>query len=81
MNLHDATEAAYKKGYADGKREAVKHGVSDRENLIDLIDDFIDTIDLRKWYSEEEDEHLADYLIAHGVTFWLKQPYEEGADG
>lgn len=26
MNMHDATEQAYKKGYADGKRDAVKHG-------------------------------------------------------
>lgn len=26
MNIHDATEEAYKKGYEDGKRDAVKHG-------------------------------------------------------
>ena len=26
MKTHDATEQAYKNGYADGKRDAVKHG-------------------------------------------------------
>lgn len=26
MNIHDATEQAYKKGYEDGKRDAVEHG-------------------------------------------------------
>ena len=26
MNEHDATEQAYKSGYEDGKRDAVKHG-------------------------------------------------------
>lgn len=26
MNQHDSTEQAYKRGYEDGKRDAVKHG-------------------------------------------------------
>ena len=26
MDIHTATEQAYKKGYEDGKRDAVKHG-------------------------------------------------------
>ena len=26
MKIHEATETAYKNGYEDGKRDAVKHG-------------------------------------------------------
>ena len=26
MDIHNATEQAYKRGYEDGKRDAVKHG-------------------------------------------------------
>ena len=38
-----------------------------RERLIELIDEFIMTVDVKCWYSEELDEHLADYLLANGV--------------
>jgi hypothetical protein len=38
-----------------------------RDRLIELIDDFIHNIDVTKWYSEEHDEGLADYLLAKGV--------------
>ena len=43
--------------------------MTDREKLIELIDDFVYNIDVKRWYSEEHDEGLADHLIAHGVTF------------
>ena len=39
-----------------------------REKLIALIDDFIYDADIKKWYSEELDEKLADYLIQNGVV-------------
>lgn len=38
-----------------------------RDRLIELIDDFIHTVDVKHWYSEELDEHLADYLLENGV--------------
>lgn len=38
-----------------------------RDRLIELIDDFIHNIDVTKWYSEEHDEGLADYLLNNGV--------------
>ena len=38
-----------------------------RNRLIELIDDFIHNIDVTKWYSEEHDEGLADYLLKNGV--------------
>ena len=39
-----------------------------REKLVELIDDFVYNVDLNYWYPEEQDEKLADDLIAHGVT-------------
>ena len=39
-----------------------------KEKLIELVDDFVYNIDVKRWYSEEHDEGLADHLIAHGVT-------------
>ena len=41
--------------------------MNDRDRLIEFIDDFIYNIDVTKWYSEEHDEGLADYLLANGV--------------
>ena len=38
------------------------------EKLVELIDDFIHNVDLKHWYSEEQDEKLADDLIANGAT-------------
>lgn len=38
-----------------------------RDRLIKLIDDYIHNVDVTKWYSEELDEGLADYLIENGV--------------
>lgn len=38
-----------------------------RDRLIELIDDFIHTKDVKWWYSEELDEQLADYLLENGV--------------
>lgn len=38
-----------------------------RDRLIELIDDFIHTEDVKWWYSAELDEQLADYLLANGV--------------
>ena len=46
-----------------------------KEKLIELIDDFIDTVDVKHWYSEELDEHLADYLLADG---WIRLPCKVG---
>lgn len=52
-----------------------------REKLVELIDDFIYNVDLNYWYPEEQDEKLADDLIAHGVTVqeWssVSEPPEE----
>lgn len=49
-----------------------------REELVELIDDFIHNVDLKHWYSEELDEKLADDLIAHGVTVQeCARPLEE----
>jgi hypothetical protein len=36
--------------------------------LIELIGDFIRTVDVKEWYSEELDEKLAEYLISHNVS-------------
>lgn len=41
--------------------------MTDRDRLIELIDDFVYNIDVTKWYSEEHDEGLADHLLANGV--------------
>ena len=41
--------------------------MTERERLIELIDDFVHNVDVTKWYSEEHDEGLADYLLANGV--------------
>lgn len=38
-----------------------------RDRLIELIDDFIHSVDVSHWYSEELDEKLADHLLANGV--------------
>ena len=38
-----------------------------RDRLIELIDDFIHSIDVSHWYSEELDEKLADHLLANGI--------------
>lgn len=52
-----------------------------REKLVELIDDFVYNVDLNYWYPEEQDEKLADDLIAHGVTVqeWssVSEPPEE----
>jgi len=42
--------------------------MTDREKLIELIDYWVECVDLTHWYSEELDESLADYLIANSVT-------------
>lgn len=39
-----------------------------RDRLIELIDDFIHSVDVGHWYSEELDEKLADHLLANGVV-------------
>lgn len=41
--------------------------MTDRERLIELIDNFIHTVNVIEWYSEEIDEQLADHLLANGV--------------
>ena len=55
-----------------------------RDRLIELIDDYIHSVDITKWYSEELDEGLADHLLANGVivppckvgdTVWFKSEY------
>lgn len=38
-----------------------------RDRLIELIDDYIHTVDVNHWYSEELDEGLADHLLDNGV--------------
>lgn len=38
-----------------------------RDKLIELIDDFIYSVDVKRWYSEELDEKLSDHLLASGV--------------
>ena len=38
-----------------------------RDRLIELIDDFIHSVDVSHWYSEELDEKLADELLANGI--------------
>ena len=42
--------------------------MTDREKLIELIDYWVECVDLTHWYSEELDESLADHLIEEGVT-------------
>ena len=34
MNIHDATEVAYKNGYADGKKEVAKEILSDLKKAV-----------------------------------------------
>ena len=34
MNIHDATELAYKNGYADGKKEVAKEILSDLKKAV-----------------------------------------------
>lgn len=46
-----------------------------KDILIELIDDFIDTVDVKHWYSEELDEHLADHILADG---WMRPPVNVG---
>ena len=41
--------------------------MTEREKLIELIDDYIYGVDVNHWYSEELDEGLADHLLANGV--------------
>jgi hypothetical protein len=53
--------------------------VTDKEKLTFLIDDFISTVDVTKWFSEELDEKLAEFLINCGVTF--KQTCPDGCPG
>ena len=38
-----------------------------RDRLIELIDDFIHTEDVKRWYSADLDVQLADYLLENGV--------------
>lgn len=56
----------------------------DREKLIESIDDFIHTVDVNHWYSEELDEGLANHLIEEGfvgspckVGKWVAYELEE----
>ena len=35
-----------------------------KETLINLIDDFANSVDVHNWYSEELDEKLADHILA-----------------
>ena len=46
-----------------------------RDRLIELIDDFVDTVDVKHWYSEELDEPLADHILADG---WIRLPCKVG---
>ena len=41
--------------------------MTEREKLIELIDDYIYGVDVNHWYSEELDEGLADHLLSNGV--------------
>ena len=39
MNIHDATEQAYKNGYRQGKQDAVKHGRWEERMYSELIEE------------------------------------------
>ena len=38
-----------------------------RDRLIELVDAFVEKVDIKEWYSEELDERLADHLLSEGV--------------
>ena len=46
-----------------------------RDRLIESIDDYISTVEVKDWYSEELDEGLADHLLADG---WIRPPCKIG---
>lgn len=65
MNVHDATEIAYKNGYNQGKKDAV---VSDHQRLVRLLGEAI-AYGVKYRNSQVTcNEYAAQYLIAHGVT-------------
>ena len=48
-----------------------------KERLVELIDSFMDGIDVSHWYSEEYDEKLADYLIDNNIVAPPCKPGDE----
>ena len=55
MNIHDATEVAYKNGYANGKADAVKEIFAEIDNnfiIMSLHDKYETFSELKKKYTE-----------------------------
>lgn len=68
MNIHDATKQAYKRGYEDGKQDAMKPIENDKvmERLTEILRNGILAAmddDNRYLYTD-----VVDYMMAHGVT-------------
>lgn len=57
-----------------GAKMIGENNMADYKRLTFLIDDFISTVDIAHWYSEELDEKLAEFLINNDVTFKRKCP-------
>ena len=71
MNVHDATEIAYKNGYNQGKKDAV---VSDHQRLVRLLGEAI-AYGVKYRNSQVTcNEYAAQYLMAHGVTLSSDKP-------
>lgn len=68
MKIYEATEQAYKNGYEQGKKDALKQCAVTREDLIELLKSAYGTSFNAPHFSEYELEPLADHFIANGVT-------------
>ena len=68
MKVHEATEQAYKNGYEQGKKDAMKQCAVTREKLIKLLKSAYGTSFNAPHLREHELEPLADHLISNGVV-------------